>query len=115
MVVVNRNKANTAVFELIAVTCRFCVITPEATKVDYDIGTLSGVGLVVAFAPFYLSTVKHLGEWLEMEKVDAGIRMPMSDSMVREMSDESYQQLHVDWLELVDKVRRELKARESGG
>jgi hypothetical protein len=54
------------------------------------VGTLSGFGLVVLFALFYLSTVKYLGEWLEMEQKDKGVRMPMTDEMLTQINSIGY-------------------------
>ena len=68
------------------------------------IGAVSGVGFVVLFAPFYMRTVRCLGERLEWEQPDKGILMPITDEKIQQMSDETYQQLHVDWLELISKT-----------
>jgi|GEM_PF-5349810 len=67
--------------------------------------------------------MKRLGEWLEMEKKDKGIRMPMTDEFLTQINSigdwevecRLWKILEYDWLESVDKVRRELKTRESGG
>jgi hypothetical protein len=84
------------------------------------VGVVSGVGLVVVPAPFYLKTIERLGERLEWEKPDRGMRMRISDEMISRINllddwseeDRLFQILEYDWLESVDKVRRELEGIE---
>ena len=86
------------------------------------VGTLSGVELLVLFAPFYLKTVKRLGDRLLWEQKDRGMIMPITDDMINrinsiedeEIGDMLWQILEYDWLESVDKVRRELEGIEGG-
>lgn len=87
------------------------------------IGTLSGFGLVVLFSPFYFKAFKRLGDRLLWEQKDVGMLLPITDEMINrinsleneEIGDRLWQVLEYDWLESVDKVRRELEGRESGG
>jgi hypothetical protein len=84
------------------------------------VGVVSGVGLVFVMSPFLLKTIERLGEWLEMEKPDRGMRMRISDEMINRINllddwseeDRLFQILEYDWLESVDKVRQELKKVE---
>jgi hypothetical protein len=80
-------------------------------------GVLIGVVLIVVPAPFYLHTLKTLGERLDSEKENSGMRMPISDEMICrintldnvEVEDRLFKMLEYDWLESVDKVRKELE------
>jgi len=91
---------------ILAVAVFLTVLATSIITACYGVfvGVVSGVGLVFVPAPFYLKTIERLGERLEWEKPNLGLRMPLPDYMIQQMTDESYEQLHVEWRDLVDKV-----------